>query len=328
MNKSKLILWLLALCLFACKPTTAQDDIINVDDQLETKHEEPKKEEEQTEEKKNKEKSEPKPQNKEEETTDETEGKKPDTKVEDNTDKPNEKQSLTLAEPAKRSPIFLLEFTGQKCLYCPSLSRLLKKKQERYGKQKYLYVALHSEERFSILPANLISLYSEEANRYGKDVKKPKGLPYLHYNSLREKPSDLPFTEMLLEPDLLDCQANAHLLPNKKINLELKTILRRDRQEFIKGKAVDILIWIMENDIIAYQQDSESKAYHTYPKHQHIFRSSLNTHWGEAYQIGQPYNRTFDLPTNILKAKNCEIVVIFLDHQSKMVLDAGCFELK
>ncbi len=240
-------------------------------------------------------------------------------------DKPTEedKPMQGFAKPAKRSPVFLLEFTGQLCRYCPETSRLLKKKEEKYGRDRYLYVALHSEKKFSKLPKGNVSLYNEEADQYGKDVKKPKGLPQHQYNSLAIKVPDLLFDEMLEEPDLLEAQGEAKLVNKSKIKLNLSTRLRSDRVAFAKDKKIDILVWILENDIVAYQDDNGK---YTWPKHQRIFRSSLNGHWGQSYEIGTSYRREFDIPKNVAKAENCEIIVLFLDNE-RMVLDADHFKL-
>ncbi len=321
---------LLIVLLFGCsKPNP---ELPKEEEKVEQKEEEKNKpSEEQTENGKKKEDS----KEDKDKTTAEEEKKKEATEEEkkekEQKEKVEEESTENYAEPATLSPVFYVKFTGQLCLYCPKSTRLTIANQKKYGKNNYIYVALHSEERFSLLKGKQVSLYNKEAQEYRRNITNRTGLPDSYYNRLGKTFSpldDLSLSEMYKEPDLLDCQGKAQLNAEGKVELSLKTLLRRDRQEYIKDKNVYMLLWILENDIVAYQQDAEDKRYHTWPKHQHIFRSSLNGHWGEPYKIGLDYKKVFDFPENVSKSKNCEIIVLFLNHSDKLVLDAACFKVK
>ncbi len=286
------------------------------DKQKEGTKDEPKKEEEQE-----KEKPET-PKEKEDETKPEKEKESEDKPKEDDNDE------VVYAEPAKRSPMFMLEFTGQYCINCPVVMRNLAKEQEKYGKENYIYVAMHSEKKFSILGKPLRSLYNEEADQYGKDVKKISGLPFTWLNSLGVTNEDKTLREFQNSADLLDCKANASLSEQGKVKLNFKTYLRKDRKEYIKGKQIRMLVWLLEDGVEALQYGYNTKSYWKKIINNHLFRSSLNGHWGELYQVGTRYEKTFDLPENVLKGANCEIILLFLDDSNKFVLDAKRCKVK
>ncbi len=271
----------------------------------------------------------PNSEDKDEDSQPNGEGETPNSEDKDEDSQPNGEAKF--AKPAKLNPVFYVKFTGQLCLYCPQDTRITVASQNRYGKDKYVYAALHSEARFSLLNKPQVSLYSKEAEEYRRNITGNTGLPDGYYGRLGKtfSPlSDLSVKEMFNEPDLLACQGRAKALSKGQLQINLKTWLRSDRKDFIKGKKVHMLLWILENDVQAYQQDGEKKPYHSFPKHQHIFRSSLNGHWGEAFEVGNDYEKTFSVPESVGKIENCEIIVLFLEHDTKIVLDAGCFKVK
>ena len=227
------------------------------------------------------------------------------------------------ADAALRSPVVAVEFTGQRCRYCPDMARALKANQERYGKENYIITALHHLSDFSSLPGKHVSLFHPEAEKYAASIDIHSGLPQLAYNTLGPTVSDLYLDQMFQEPDLLECTGTVSYTQDKHYVIDLQTRLRRDRQEFVEGKQIDILFWALENDIVAFQDDNGKN---TYPAHQHIFRGSINGTWGEPYEIGTHYSKTWKIPQEVLEDANTEVVVFFLDHDTRTILDAGQFK--
>ena len=228
------------------------------------------------------------------------------------------------ADPAFRSPVVAVEFTGQRCRYCPNLSRALKEHENHYGSENYIITALHSLEEYSLLPGRHVSLFNKEAQEYAASIEVHSGLPQLVYNTLGPKVSDLELTDKFLEDDLLECTGQVHSADGKQLTIDIRTRLRRNQQKVIEGKQIDILFWALENDIVALQDDNGK---FIYPAHQHIFRGSINGTWGESYTIGSTYRKTFAVPAAVSEIKNTEVVVFFLDHESRTVLDAGRFKV-
>ena len=226
------------------------------------------------------------------------------------------------AEAALRSPVVAIEFTGQRCRYCPNLSRNLVENQIKYGKENYIITALHHLESFSKLPDSQVSLYNEEAMKYAESIEIPEGLPQLAYNTLGRECSDLTLEENFKEDDLLECTGEVTYNSNNEYSINIKTRLRRNQLNALDGKQVDIILWTLENGIVAFQDDNGE---YTYPEHNHIFRGSLNTTWGEPYEVGTEYVNTLKAPESVMEIKNTEVVVFFIDHDSRVILDAGCF---
>ena len=228
------------------------------------------------------------------------------------------------AKPAFRSPVVAVEFTGQRCRYCPDLSRSLKKWEDKYGKENYIITALHNLEEYSLLPDDHVSLYNAEAKEYAASIKVHSGLPQLAYNTLGPTVPDEKLDEMFKEDDLLECTGKVQFNEKKEYVIDIQTRLRSNQKNAIKGKEIDILFWAMENDIVALQDDNGAW---TYPSHQHIFRGSINSTWGESYQIGSSYQKTWTIPSSVSVLANSEVVVFFLDHETRTILDAARFSV-
>ncbi len=281
-----------------------------------------KQEENQDSQEGNKDNNEDKPQEEQTEPEKEDENQ---TEPQEEEEEEGELQLGTLAEPMKLNPVVHIGFTGQRCDHCPESKRIKERFQKRYGKDKYLYVSLHSREDYSP------KFYNEEAKQYRSSIENETGLPGGGYNRLGKKFHhlfDLSLNEMFETPDLLECKGNAHIISEKEIEVNLKSRLRKDQVEFIKGKKLNMLIWILENGVIAYQADAGDSQYYTYPEHKHIFRSSLNGHWGKPLKFDYEYRLRFPVPTNVAKVENCEIMVLFLDRNTKVVFDAASFDIK
>lgn len=226
------------------------------------------------------------------------------------------------AEPALRSPMVAVEFTGQRCRYCPNQARALQEYQDKLGKENYIIAALHHLTSFSQLPEGQVSLYNEEAMNYAESLEIHEGLPQLAYNSLGPWRSDVPLEEVMKEDDIMECIGTATYNSNNEYNVNIKTRLRRNTKNALDGMQVDVVLWTLENKIVAFQDDNGE---YTYPEHNHIFRGSINTTWGEAYEVGSEYNKTLKAPESVLDIKNTEIVALFIDHESRKILDACSF---
>lgn len=228
------------------------------------------------------------------------------------------------AEPAKKSPIVVIAFTGQRCRYCPNQGRDLQKKQTKYGKENYIIAALHIYKEFSLLPKQHVSLYNQEAIKYADRINIHSGLPHRVYNTLGSYTDDTELVDMFKPKDLLECKGNV-TFKDREYNISLKTRLRSDCKDDVKGKDVDILFWALENDIEALQDDNGKW---TYPKHQHIFRGSLNGTWGEDYKIGSEYTKTLAVPSSVSVIENTDVIAFFLDREKGEILDAASFTVE
>ena len=234
------------------------------------------------------------------------------------------KDGIAYAEPAFRSPVVAVEFTGQRCGYCPNLSRALKEAEEKYGRDNYIITALHSLESFSLLPSQHVSLFNEEAKEYAASIEVHDGLPQLVYNTLGPTVSDHLLDEMFEEDDLLECTGTVGYNAQNELVFDIRTRLRSNQKDSVKGKEFDILLWALENDIVALQDDNGRW---TYPAHQHVFRGSINGTWGESFRLGTSYQKAWPVPASVSVLDNSEVVVFFLDHKTKTILDAGRFKV-
>lgn len=230
------------------------------------------------------------------------------------------------APAAKRSPVVAVEFTGQACRYCPNVARNLHEWQEYYTKERFLIAALHPYESYSYYGVGPVRLYHPEAEQYSLDMDAASGLPHVYYNSLGIKVDDDPLEVMMEKPDLLECEGEAKWTSDERLKIRLNTRLRVNRAEEWEGKEMKVLLWVLENDVNAYQNDNG--AWDAGWMHEHLFRGALNGHWGETYRAGTPYEWDCPLPKEVDKAENCEVMALFILPDLHWIVDAACFEVK
>ena len=228
------------------------------------------------------------------------------------------------ATPAKKSPVVVVSYTGQNCRYCPDQERSLEANRVKYGKENYFIAALHSLASYSQFEGTEhVSLYNEEASRYSAAMEIQAGLPHLVHNSVGTFVDDTYLEDQFKADDLLECTGSV-VAVDGMYKVEINTRLRSNQKEFVKDKNIDILLWALENDIKAIQNDNGKW---TYPLHQHIFRGSVNGFYGEKYEIGTPYHKTFSIPSAVSVVKNTDVIVFFKDHVTGEVYDAAQFKV-
>ena len=250
----------------------------------------------------------------------------------------NDKESL-YATPQNRSHVVAVEFTGQKCPNCPPMGRRLEELQKEYGKG-FVIVAQHCWKNYSYSPSNMKSLYNADSESYANTLN-INGLPTVTYNSMGTLGNSFFQSDMFNTPDLLECTGDVKASQETyKVTINIKTRLRNNRKDFVNGKNVNVLLWVLENEIIAPQWLGDT--WDMQSPHKHVFRGCLNGIWGQSYDIGTVYSRSFELPKQdilntenheiiterTLIVKNAEILVLFLDADSHEILDAGLFPMK
>ena len=81
---------------------------------------------------------------------------------------------------------------------------------------------------------------------------------------------------------------------------------------------LNVLFLVIENNVVGPQ----SRLGENY-NHMHILRGALNGQWGEKYELGTKYIRSFALPAKVKNRSNCEVVAIVLKAEGdKEFIDA------
>lgn len=184
--------------------------------------------------------------------------------------------------------VLIEDFTGQKCLNCPTASEAVKSLQDLYGKEHVIAVAIHGG-AMSMSTSNGIGLATEtgeEYNKYWGIDSWPKGM--VDRNAANPAGGATNYTSwaaqviqrLVEEPKVDIAVSNATY---DKDSLKLNIAVDLATKDKLNGK---VQVWLTENNIVALQA-LPSGGYDTKYVHNHVFRAAVNGTWGEDVVLGK-----------------------------------------
>ena len=224
--------------------------------------------------------------------------------------------------------VLIEDFTGQRCVNCPTATEAIEKLQEQYGADKVIAVGIHSGPfgHRTTMSSPRLSLCTETGDAYytqwGIDsqpgVKINRGAPvynYAQYGAIvREE------LQKITPLDLgLDVEYDASTR-SVDININATT------SENVSGK---LQVWVIENNIVDAQYMPDGSPNMEYV-HQHVFRTSVTSDiYGDDFNVTDTtpksvsYQVTLD---NTWKAEDVSIVA-FVSNTADGVLQVVKTEL-
>lgn len=210
----------------------------------------------------------------------------------------NERYIPVENRPLERK-VLLEEFTGQNCVNCPEAHKVIEKLQEQFG-ENLVVVSIHAGQ-FGI-PAEDDGLMQPEGNAYNDQwgisawpcgvIDRNSGvLNYDAWSTVIRKdglyPSDMTLD---LKVSLSD--------DNKTIDITTEL----ESEVHVKGA---LQLWVVENDIIAYQRDGNQRVYDYV--HNNVFRACVNGTWGEDFEIQNNETLNFYNTIEVVRDNEWEI---------------------
>lgn len=218
-------------------------------------------------------------------------------------------------EVAGNRNLVILDFTGQRCGYCSTNTARHKYQMNEYGKEKYIPVALHSSYHYSP------NLYVTSARDYDRHLG-IRGFPTNKYSN--KKTESRPVSQMLQDKDIYKTEAK---LTVKGREIELEVLPRVYHSEKSQHKeALNVLVWIIENEVKAFQ--NMGRHYEDKYVHDFVYREYIGSLWGKPIELGKPLQMKHTLSNKVLNPENCELVVMLLGRDSKLILDATRLSMK
>lgn len=235
--------------------------------------------------------------------------------------------------------VLIEDYSGVGCSNCPNAAKVITKAAKDHG-DKVVIVALHgSNTSIGTLPEeDPKGLYSSEAATYLERLQSGGSLPIATFNrrpltNNGGKPFSGSFTQW--PGEMQSCLKLPQLY---KIDLQVSESDRKVTTRCTataldpanQGSATELYLqlWLIEDDIIAPQHlNGSSKADANY-QHNHIFRQTLNGLDGEAYQLGESYDKTSAIEREVIVPDHCSVVAILYDHQTGEVYEVTKAPLK
>lgn len=224
-------------------------------------------------------------------------------------------------EPANVAKRVLIEdFTGQRCVNCPSATETIKQLQDTYGKENVIAVAIHSGPFSKTLTGTPYPLYTETGDYY--------------YNlwGVQEQPSAMIDRHGVTSNYMTwgtsvykAIQESASLLLNASCSYDAETSTASISIDAEGVDAVDgkLQVWLTEDSVTSLQFMEGNVIDQNYV-HNHVFRKSVNDVMGDAVSIGEGEKKTLTYTTEIDSKWNVEnMSVIVFVYNGNGVLQAA-----
>lgn len=239
-------------------------------------------------------------------------------------------------ETTKGRAVLIEDYSGVGCVNCPTAASRITKAAKAHG-DKVVIVALHgSTTEIGTQPGeDPKGLYSAEAATYLERLQSGGSLPVATFNrrpltSNGGKPYSDSYTQW---PAVM--QSVRELPQLYKIDLQVSESDRKvttrctatalEQTEAATAPELYLQLWLIEDNIVAPQHIS-TKVINDF-QHNHIFRQTLNGIDGEAYQLGQSYDKTSAIEREVINPDHCAVVAILYDHKTGEVYEVAKAQL-
>ncbi len=220
-----------------------------------------------------------------------------------------EDERLIYVEPATVNRNVLIEdFTGQRCVKCPNATVSIEQIQEAYGSDHVIAVAIHSG-RFGFAGnAKYVGLMNDECKDYWSHwFEDSQGQPVAKINRGSATEDFSNWSSIVAEEMKKETTVQITLVNEIDMNsrnLHVTTIVNDPKQQ--DGK---LQLWLVEDGIVALQLQPDGSSKMDY-EHNHVFRASINSAWGEALDFNDGYSdhvSNYTIPEGYV-IDNCSIV--------------------
>ena len=222
-------------------------------------------------------------------------------------DEVNDDERLIYVKPATVQRAVLIEdFTGQRCVNCPSATDVIHELEQQYGNEAVIAVGIHSGP-FSRSPKGTrYALGTDEGDEYfahWQFDRQPIGMVN------RRKVSD--YTEWATQvyneiqgtaPVSIDVATNYN--PDTR-QLDIATSLMA-LDGTVTGK---LQLWIVEDGIVAFQYLPDNSTDREYV-HNHVLRCAANGTWGQEVNIAEGNTATLSSQVTLADEWNANNVAV------------------
>lgn len=239
-----------------------------------------------------------------------------------------EDRFIPLPQVEAKRKVLLEEFTGQRCVNCPTAHLMINDLKTQYG-ENFIPVGIHATSAFGLSEeASPLGLMNSEGDAYAK-----------HWNANALPCGIIDRTSGLLDYDKWAAYIRTEMEKEPKLNIEVTAemdTLSSDLDSLIRievkllpltGVTGKLQLWITESEIYAPQVDGSN--YIMDYQHNHVFRACVNGAWGTdmtlqpniytaseySYKIKKHWNRKklsvvaflYNNNEGVLQAEECDV---------------------
>lgn len=195
----------------------------------------------------------------------------------------DEGDRLIYVKPAEVGRAILIEdFTGQKCINCPTGTEIINSIVETYGEENVIAVGIHSGPLGFAGNSKTVGLMTDTGNEYYTrwDKENKMGQPWVIFN--RKTSPDSHYNNWAaMVGTIISEKANLSVKIDNAYDATSRTLTTTVGADGVNGTVNGKLqVWIVEDGVKALQMMPDGKSNKEYI-HNHVFRAAVNGTWGE-----------------------------------------------
>lgn len=224
----------------------------------------------------------------------------------------DEGDRLIYVKPAEVGRAILIEdFTGQRCINCPTGTEIINGIVDTYGEDNVIAVGIHSGPLGFAGNSKTVGLMTDTGNEYYTrwDKENKMGQPWVIFN--RKTSPDSHYNNWAaMVGTIISEKANLSVKIDNAYDAAKRTLTTTVGADGVNGTVNGKLqVWIVEDGVKALQMMPDGSANKEYV-HNHVFRAAVNGTWGEDVTVKEGETTTKQYSYKLPEAWNADNIAI------------------
>lgn len=224
----------------------------------------------------------------------------------------DEGDRLIYVKPAEVGRAILIEdFTGQRCVNCPTGTEIINGIVDTYGEDNVIAVGVHSGPLGFAGNSKTVGLMTDTGNEYYThwDKENKMGQPWVIFN--RKTSPDSHYNNWAaMVGTIISEKANLSVKIDNAYDVATRTLTTKVGADGVNGTVNGKLqVWIVEDGVKALQMMPDGKSNKEYI-HNHVFRAAVNGTWGEDVTVKEGETTTKQYSYKLPEAWNADNIAV------------------
>lgn len=224
----------------------------------------------------------------------------------------DEGDRLIYVKPAEVGRAILIEdFTGQRCINCPTGTEIINGIVDTYGEYNVIAVGIHSGPLGFAGNSKTVGLMTDTGNEYYThwDKENKMGQPWVIFN--RKTSPDSHYNNWAaMVGTIISEKANLSVKIANAYDAATRTLTTTVGADGVNGTVNGKLqVWIVEDGVKALQMMPDGKSNKEYI-HNHVFRAAVNGTWGEDVTVKEGETTTKQYSYKLPEAWNADNIAV------------------
>lgn len=224
----------------------------------------------------------------------------------------DEGDRLIYVKPAEVGRAILIEdFTGQRCINCPTGTEIINGIVDTYGEDNVIAVGIHSGPLGFAGNSKTVGLMTDTGNEYYTrwDKENKMGQPWVIFN--RKTSPDSHYNNWAaMVGTIISEKANLSVKIDNAYDAATRTLTTTVGADGVNGTVNGKLqVWIVEDGVKALQMMPDGSANKEYI-HNHVFRAAVNGTWGEDVTVKEGETTTKQYQYVLPEAWNADNIAV------------------